>query len=140
MGETTSIDYVGPFQKQMFLIVVVSHSKWLEVVQMNSTTASSTVNALRDSFARLGLPEQIFNGPQFITIKKIARLRGIKHIISSPYHPRTNGLAERFVQRFKQAMKKDSKTVPMNIHLNRFLCTYLSTPHPLRPNYSLEEI
>ena len=49
---------------------------------------------------------------------------------SSPFHHRTNGLAESLVQGFKQAIKKDTKTVPMNIRLNRFLCTHRSTPHP----------
>ena len=41
-----------------------------------------------------------------------------------------NGLAESLVQGFKQAIKKDTKNIPMNIRLNRFLCTHCSTPHP----------
>ena len=31
---------------------------------------------------------------------------GIKHIRSAPYHPSTNGTAERFVQTFKKAMNE----------------------------------
>lgn len=50
--EIQHTDYAGSFQKQMFLIFVDNHSKWPEVAQMNATTASSTVNTLKDIFAR----------------------------------------------------------------------------------------
>ena len=50
--EILHIDYAGSYQKQMFLVFVDNHSKWPEVAQMNATTASSTVNTLRDIFAR----------------------------------------------------------------------------------------
>ena len=53
------IDYVGPFQNSMFLVVVDAHSKWLEVIPVSSTTSSSTIEVLHDLFARFGIPEQI---------------------------------------------------------------------------------
>ena len=56
--------------------------------------------------------------------------QGIKHVKSAPYHPSTNGLAERFVQTFKSAMKaseKDSKT--LTTRLSTFLGNYRATPH-----------
>ncbi len=34
------------------------------------------------------------------------KTNGIQHIRVAPYHPRSNGMAERFVQTFKTAMKK----------------------------------
>ena len=45
---------------------------------------------------------------QFIAdeLKNIVRLNEIKHTTSFPYHRRTNGLAERFIQSFKQAIKE----------------------------------
>ena len=53
---------------------------------------------------------------------------GIHHIRSAPYHPATNGLAERTVQTFKNAMKK---VAPGDIDtaLARFLFHYRTTPH-----------
>ena len=46
-----------------------SHSKWLEVFNLNSTTAEKTCEILRTLFASYGLPEEIVtdNGPQFIS-------------------------------------------------------------------------
>jgi len=47
----------------------------------------------------------------------------------APYHPKSNGQAERFVQTFKAAMKKmASKGGDVNQKLSNFLLTYRKTP------------
>lgn len=129
--ERIHVDFAGPFKGRMYFIVVDSHSKWPEVVPMSSTTSTATVNVLRDIFSRLGLPKTLVsdNGPQFIAdeFKGFLRQNGVKHVTSSPYHPRTNGLAERFVRSFKTAMKKHNKIT--NKEINSFLMTYRITPH-----------
>ena len=62
------VDFAGPFQGAMFMVVVDAHSKWLEVIPMSSTTTEKTIAVLRNLFASYGLPEQLVsdNGPQFI--------------------------------------------------------------------------
>ena len=40
------LDYLGPFQGRMFLILIDAYSKWLEVHLMNSTTSTSTIQKL----------------------------------------------------------------------------------------------
>ena len=55
---------------------------------------------------------------------------GVKHIRTIPYHPASNGLAERFVQSFKQGLRasqNDGRS--LNNRLSTFLLTYRSTPH-----------
>ena len=54
----------------------------------------------------------------------------MKHIRSAPYHPSSNGAAERFVQTFKRAMKmSDFPSLPFEQQLMNFLLIYRSTPH-----------
>ncbi|KII65532.1 hypothetical protein RF11_15161 [Thelohanellus kitauei] len=54
--------------------------------------------------------------------------RGISLIMGSPYHPATNGLAERFVQTFKRALQKSMKGP--DDALIEFLLQYRRTPGP----------
>ena len=75
---------------------------------MSSTTAEATINALRD----------------------FLRSKEIKHILSAPYHPASNGEAERAVKTFKQSMKA-AKGDPgtQNQKITSFLLSYRTTPH-----------
>lgn len=51
------VDYAGPiFQKYYILIVVDAFSKWPEAIVTSNNSSSTTINALREIFARLGLP------------------------------------------------------------------------------------
>ena len=53
------LDYAGPMNGKMFLIVDDTHSKWMEVEIVNSVTSQSTIECLRMIFARFGLPEMM---------------------------------------------------------------------------------
>lgn len=127
------IDFAGPLNGKMLLVCTDAHSKWPEIVIMKDTTAEETVGTLRTLFARMGLPEQIVsdNGPQFTaaTFKKFVDENGIRHVMGAPYHPATNGLAERSVQSFKQALKADKSDRTMQHKLDRFLLAYRTAPH-----------
>ena len=54
---------------------------------------------------------------------------GIKNMRIPPYHPASNGAAERAVQVIKQATKKMGTALPSSTKLARFLLMYHSTPH-----------
>ena len=128
------IDYAGPFLGHSFLVVVDAYSKWPEVLPMASTTSLSTIRALMHLVAAHGLPDRIVsdNGPQF-TSAEFARFcleNGIRHSFSAPYHPATNGEAERFVQTFKRAMKcRNAQPGNVAVELCKFLFAYRNTPH-----------
>ena len=82
------MDYAGPFLGYMYLVVVDSHSKWLEVMPTKSTTAEKTLEILRSLFAWYGLPRQLVsdNGPQFTAqeFEQFMRAHGVKHLKSAP--------------------------------------------------------
>ena len=105
---------------------------------MTSSTTEKTLEVLESLLSRYGLPWQLVsdNGPQFTAFEfeECMRANGIKHLLSAPYHPATNGEAERFVQTFKKSLragKDDSGTVPQK--LARFLLTFQTTPHAMAP-------
>ena len=117
----------------MLMVVIDAHSKWPEIFVMEITTAEETVSTLRSLFARMGLPDQMVsdNGPQFTseTFRKFTTANGIKHVTGAPYHPSTNGQAERLVQSFKKGVKADKSSRTLQHKLDRFLLAYRSAPH-----------
>ena len=128
------IDFAGPFLDKSYLIAVDAYSKWAEVIIMPQTTAVRTIAALRYLFSVHGLPEEIVsdNGPQFVSseFEEFTKKNGIRHTRSSPYHPASNGEAERFVRTFKEAMKAGKNDgLTLQHRLASFLLTYRTTPH-----------
>ena len=128
------MDFAGLFQGHMWLLVQDAYSKWPDIVKMNSTKAGALITVLRHIFARTGLPCVVVsdNGPQFTSdeLRVFFKQNGIRHIPTPTYHPKSNSIAERLVQSFKNSMKKmwnDSKDLDKN--LNNFLLTYRNTPH-----------
>ena len=48
-------DFAGPFMNKTYL-VTDAHSKWPEIIEMNSTTSQKTIAELPKLFAAYGLP------------------------------------------------------------------------------------
>ena len=120
-----------------FLVLVDSHSKWIEVRYMgSSTTTERTIDELRSIFACHGLPEELVsdNGPQFRSelFKEFMQRNGVKHTLVPPYHPASNGAAERSVRIVKEALKKQvlqgCSKLSMKHRLASFLLKYRTTP------------
>ena len=119
------IDYAGPLEGKMFLLITDAHSKWVEIHVTNSSTSSTTIELLRKTFASLGLPKVLvsdnttaFGGAEFSDFLK---RNGIRHVLTPPYHPASNGLVEEGMKRIKEGS--------WNTRLARYLFKYRTTPH-----------
>jgi len=126
------VDFAGPIDGKMLLIIVDSHSKWIETFAMENATSTAVLRYLRQVFAQFGIPEIIVsdNGTWFVSVefKEFCRLNGIRHIQTALYHPSSNGLAERAVQVVKQGIRKQSSGT-LNDRISRVLFQYHITPH-----------
>jgi len=83
------------------------------------------------------LPEEVVsdNRPQFVSTEfaEFMNKNGIKHTLVPPYHPQSNGAAERSVKVVKEALVKQvlegNKGRSMKHRLADFLLRYRTTPH-----------
>ncbi|CAH8529728.1 unnamed protein product [Dicrocoelium dendriticum] len=131
------LDYAGPINGQSYLIFVDSYTKWPDVIPMQNPTAQHTINELNKLFQYFGTPEMLVtdNGAQFTStlFREFCMQNGIQHKFSPPYHPQSNGQAERFVDTFKRALLKAEGTRVSRDAIQPFLRMYRNTPNPNTP-------
>jgi Integrase core domain len=116
----------------MYFLVIDAYSNWPEIFKMTSTTAPITIDRLEEAFSRQGLCDTIVsdNGPQFTAgeFEKFCTENGIAHIKTAPFHPQSNGQAERLVGVLKTGLKKLEGEGNTDHILRKFLMCYRYTP------------
>ncbi|XP_045445826.1 uncharacterized protein K02A2.6-like [Melitaea cinxia] len=107
------------FNNKNYLVVTDYYSKFIELAILNSQyTASNIIIQLKSIFARHGIPMKLVSdgGPRFNSaeFKSFLYSWDIEHIMTSPYHPKSNGQAESSVKIMKNLLKKclESNTDP----------------------------
>lgn len=50
------VDFCGPISGHMYLIIIDSYSKWIDIKHMTDSTAESTIRAFRELFGTWGIP------------------------------------------------------------------------------------
>lgn len=107
------------FNISMYLLIVDYYSKYIEIESLNSgCNSSQVILKLKSIFSRHGIPHTLVsdNGPPFNSkdFKEFCENWQIDHKTSSPYLPRSNGLAERSIQTIKKLLLKsyESKSDP----------------------------
>lgn len=128
-------DFVGPFMGFYFLIIIDACSKWPEVKIIPDITTDTTIEHMREYFAAVGLPSVLVTdrGTQFTSdqFQMFLKRNGIIHKMGAPYHPATNGQAERYVQTFKDKIKAlNCHRSEVQAELQNILMAYRRTVHP----------
>lgn len=113
--ERLGMDVLGPVERSRsgnrFMLVITDYAtRYPEVFPLRSVKAKPIAAALVQLFSRVGFPAEVLTdqGTNFMStlLKQVYRLLGIKSIRTTPYHPQTDGLTERFNQTLKQMLRK----------------------------------
>ena len=119
------------FKGKTYIIVVDYFSRYIEILQLSTTTSASIITALKILFLRHGIPDVLVtdNGPQYASLEfsEFSKFYNFTHRTSSPYHPQGNGEAEHAVRTVKSLLK-DCKDPHLAL-------SYRTTPLPFC-NYS----
>lgn len=108
-----NIDIVGPFPpsngNRYCLTIVDRFSRWPEAIPVPDMTAPTIAQALVTGWiSRFGVPKRITSdqGRQFEStlFAELLRTFGITHLRTTPYHPQSNGIIERWHRTLKAAL------------------------------------
>lgn len=111
--ERLGMDIVGPVERSKagnrYMLVITDYAtKYPEVFPLKSIKAKSVAFCLVQFFSRVGFPREILTdrGTNFMStlLKQVYQLLGIRSLRTTPYHPQTDGLTERFNQTLKQIL------------------------------------
>ncbi|XP_068227654.1 uncharacterized protein [Palaemon carinicauda] len=134
--ESVSADFFVVAGKS-FLVVVDRLSGWPVVVPCKGdTTASNTIRIFCRYFREVGVPLRLRTdgGPQFTSaeFKDFMKRWGVRHMVTSPHYPQSNGHAEAAVKSIKHLILK---TAPSgNIDNEDFDCVLLELRNT--PNFT----
>lgn len=124
--QVVNVDIIGPIDPpsskghRYVLVLMDQHSRWPEAACLTSLSARSTCEALLEIFQRTGIPEVIATdqGTNFtsaLTQEMITRL-GSSPRFSTPGHPASNGLVERFNRVLKNMLHHTIREESRNWH------------------------
>ena len=110
-----AMDIVGPLREtkrgHKFILTIMDFAtRYPEAIPLRRIDAATVAEALCGVFTRLGIPEEILSdqGSNFMSelLSKVMELLQIHHLKTSPYHPQTDGMLERFHGTLKGMMRK----------------------------------
>ncbi|KAL2099488.1 hypothetical protein ACEWY4_003882 [Coilia grayii] len=110
-----AMDLVGPLERSQtghrYILVICDYAtRYPEAFPFRKIAARPIAQALLQLFSRVGIPQEVLTdqGTAFLsrTMKQVYSLLGIKGIRTTPYHPQTDGLVERYNQTLKGMLRK----------------------------------
>lgn len=113
--ERIGMDIVGPLERSSsgnrFILVICDYAtRYPEAFPLRSIKAKQIANCLLQLFSRVGVAKEILTdcGTNFMSklLKQVYQLLGVKGIRTTPYHPQTDGLVERYNKTLKHMLRK----------------------------------
>jgi hypothetical protein len=131
---------VGPLPRtqrgKKYIIVAMDYlTKWPEARAVSKATADVTTQFLYEQIiCQHGCPQIILSnrGTHFNnnTIKALMEKFQVNHLLSTPYHPQTNGLVERFNRTLYESLARLSlKNNDWDLYIAPTLFAYRTTKH-----------
>ena len=113
--QCVGMDIVGPLPRTQrgnrFILTICNYAtRYPEAVALPSVEAPRIARELVHLCSRMGIPDEILTdqGTNFMSslLEEVYRMLHIKRIRTTPYHPQTDGLVERFNGTLKSMLKK----------------------------------
>jgi hypothetical protein len=135
------MDFCGPLKttprgNKYVLVVTDYFTRYVTAIPLPSCTAEKTAETLyNDLFCKFGVPETIVSdqGTHFHNqlMTHMQHLLGYNHIYSTPYHPQSNGIVERFNSTFLSQLSKlqDNEHNNWDEYLQPVVFSYNSGTH-----------
>ena len=112
-----AMDVVGPLPRSRsgnkYVLVLCDYAtRYPEAVPLRNVEAETVAEELVKVFARVGIPQEMLTdqGSNFQSqlLQELYHLLHVDAIRTSPYHPQTDGLVERFNQTLKSMLRKSA--------------------------------
>ena len=112
--KSVTVDIVGPIEPRFekrnhYILTMIDYAtRYPEAVALPSIETERVAEALVEMFSRVGIPDKMLTGcrSQFTVevMKEVSRLLSLQQL-TTPYHPMSNGLVERFHATMKQKLR-----------------------------------
>ena len=117
------------------LVVMDYFSKYVRIFPMKDQKAITVSSCLMDWVYELGVPERLHSdqGPQFEStiFQELCKQLGIKKTRTTPYHPQSDGMVERFMRTLKDMVAKyiDAQGLTWDRDVQAYAMAYNSAVH-----------
>lgn len=114
------VDIVGPLPPsdgyRYILTIVDRFTRWPEAYPITNIEAKTVAKVIVSQYiSRFGIPERMTTdqGSQFESklMNEMCKMLGIRHIHTTPYHPASNGMVERFHRQLKASIRASQNVV-----------------------------
>ena len=110
-----AMDFTGPLPRtkggKCYIIVAMDYAtKWPEAKAVTSPTSKAAADLIENITNRFGVPVEILTdgGAHFVgtMMRQLYKQLRIHKITTTPYHPQTDGMVERFNATLKSMLRK----------------------------------